>query len=95
MEVGVNLENMARPGDFPLGSPESRAAARMKLTHRHDNRKRVQFISNVCSPSPIDGSVDDSTRFHFSAWLECEDGSLFRSVCWPGVWLKLGDTAFT
>jgi hypothetical protein len=62
----------------------------MKLAHRHDNRKRVQFISNVCSPSPTDGSVDDSTRFHFSAWLECEDGSLFRTVCWPGVWLKLG-----
>ena len=36
-----------KPGDFPIGSAESRAAARMLATSREDTRKRVQIVTNV------------------------------------------------
>jgi hypothetical protein len=78
-----------KPGDFPIGSPESRAAARMQLAHRHDNRKRVQFVANVWFPHPHEGGPkQDPARFHFGTWQECEDGSLFRMVYRPGGWLR-------
>jgi hypothetical protein len=63
----------------------------MQLAHRHDDRKRVEFVHNVCFPHPIDGREPDPTRFHFGTWQECEDGSLFRTVYCPGGWLKPGE----
>ena len=36
-----------RPGDFPLGSPLSRAAARILLNSQPDSRKRIEVITNV------------------------------------------------
>lgn len=81
-----------KPGDFPIGSLESRAVARMQLAHRDDNRKHIQFIANVCIPDPeMGGRKSDPTRFHFGDWEECGDGSFFRVVHRPGGWLKPGD----
>jgi hypothetical protein len=33
-----------KPGDFPLGSERSRAAARFMLEQRTDNKERLEFI---------------------------------------------------
>ena len=46
----VNKMKSLRPGDFPLGSALSRAAARLLMKERRDTRKRVTLISNVCRP---------------------------------------------
>jgi hypothetical protein len=42
--------NGVRPGEFPLGSPESRAAARMLLKNQRDSRRRIEIVSNIARP---------------------------------------------
>lgn len=71
-----------KPGDFPIGSPESRAAARMRLFGWSDHRERIEVQHNIPRPGA------DSARFHFGAWQNCQDGKLFRLVYVPHVWLK-------
>jgi hypothetical protein len=47
MGVMITLKNVPRPEDFPIGSLESRAAARAMLAHKtRDNeyRFRVQYM---------------------------------------------------
>jgi hypothetical protein len=39
-----------KPGDFPLGSAESRAAARMAAEIRQDTRERLEFVSHIPRP---------------------------------------------
>lgn len=73
-----------KPGDFPIGSPESRAAARAQLTHWRDSRERIEIISH------IPRGKDDS-RIRFGAWQDCPDGKLLRLVYVPLVWLKRGE----
>jgi hypothetical protein len=45
-----------RPEDFPIGSVESRAAARLCAEMREDTRKRVEIVSHIprrwCGPGP-------------------------------------------
>jgi hypothetical protein len=59
--------NGARPGEFPLGSPESRAAARMFLNNQRDSRKRIEIVSNIARPDP------DSAKPHVSPWSDFGD----------------------
>jgi len=40
-----------KPGDFPIGSALSRAAARMLLKNQRDTWKRIQLVTNVLFPS--------------------------------------------
>jgi hypothetical protein len=74
-----------RLGDFPIGSPESRAAARMHLAHLRSSRKRIRIISNVA------WTETDSTHVHFGAWQEWQDGTMGQFVYVPSVWLKPGE----
>jgi hypothetical protein len=80
------------PGDFPIGSALSRAAARLLMKERRDTRKRITIISNICRP----GWDDDSTKIegwdmqpHVGPWQDCGD-TLMRVVYRPNVWLKPG-----
>lgn len=62
----------ARPGDYAIGSPQSRAAARAVLAHRFAGRKRVDLIVS----SPIPRPRGDGIRI--GEWSEGEDGTLTR-----------------
>jgi hypothetical protein len=78
------IATVLNPAEFPLGSPASRAAARMFAANRQDNRKRIQFESNVILP-PVAGSPgpEDPTTPWYGAWQECTDGTLLRFVYKP------------
>lgn len=74
-----------KPGDFPIGSAESRAAARMQLTRWNDSRKRLRIILGIPRPR------EDGSRVHFGKWQECPNGMLQQIVYVPHVWLKPGE----
>jgi len=63
-----------KPGDYALGSPESRAAARAVLEHRLAERNRggLTLITNI--PRPF------SEGIRIGEWCEGEDGLLMR-IC--------------
>lgn len=64
-----------RPGDFALGSAESRAAARALLESRTDNRERLDILIDIGVPP------DDEPRI--GEWEEGADGKLVRICVLP------------
>ena len=64
-----------KPGDFPIGSALSRAAARMLLKNQRDTRKRIELVTNVLFSSPdfTDKQELDKKNPHASAWRDCGD----------------------
>src|SRR5690349_6968017 len=65
-----------RPGDFPLGSVESRAAARMLAGKREDTKKRIEVRTNVSrytwmgdDPMPEDWGA----QLRATPWNDCGD----------------------
>jgi hypothetical protein len=68
--------NGTRPGDFPLGSPESRAAARMLLKNQRDGRQRIEIVSNIARPGV------DNAKPCMSPWSDFGD-ILMRMVYVP------------
>ena len=75
-------EARLRPGEYPLGSAQSRAAARALLERRFAGRRRIDVVSSVPRPGG-DGGIRVGT------WVECDDGSLFRlSNLPPGITIK-------
>jgi len=83
------MNSMPKPGDFPIGSLESRAAARMRLIRLNDSRKRVRIIHNIPGP------WEDNSRVHFGDWQEWKDNTLGQIIYVPHVWLRLGEAAPT
>jgi hypothetical protein len=73
----VATDLIVRPGDFPLGSLESRAAARALAGTRSDSAPRIQLIHSVHRPHL------DHRRIHVSAWGETGDGRFFRCIYVP------------
>ena len=65
-----------RPGDFPLGSVESRAAARLALDQESGDR-RIVIVSHVPRPGL------DPTKKHVGPWQACPDGRRLRVVYEP------------
>ena len=61
-----------KPGDFPIGSALSRAAARMLLKNQRDTRKRIELVTNVLFPSPncTDKQELDGTKLDASGWQD-------------------------
>jgi hypothetical protein len=59
--------NDARPGEFPLGSPKSRAAARMLLKNHRDSRRRIELVSNIARPDV------DKAKPYMSPWSDFGD----------------------
>jgi hypothetical protein len=65
-----------RPEDFPIGSPESRAAARAMLEARERGIPHVQLIIDFPRP----GAERDTT---VGPWCKTDDGTLIRTVTVP------------
>ena len=63
--------------EFPLGSAESRAAARAMLEAQERNVQRLQITH--CVPRPC----QDNSRLHVGDWQQRIDGSLLRLVYVP------------
>ena len=61
-----------KPGDFPIGSALSRAAARMLLKNQRDTRRRIELVTNVLFSSPdfTDKQELDPTKPHTSDWQD-------------------------
>jgi len=68
------------PGDFPVGSPESRAAARLLLSDRESARDRLEIISSIPRPER-NGHRNDKPRA--TPWTETPDGRLVRFLYVP------------
>jgi hypothetical protein len=73
---GVQMLSV-KPGDYTLGSPESRAAARAALERRLAERNRGGFtlITNIPRPSGDGIRIGD--------WCEGNDGTLIRFCTLP------------
>jgi hypothetical protein len=69
-------EDNARPGNYDLGSLQSRAAARAILARRIAGRKRLNIILNIGSDSESDGP-------RLGEWREGADGTLVRRCYLP------------
>jgi hypothetical protein len=78
-----------RPADFPLGSPESRAAARMQAQREQNSLKRIEIIWNVPRPQRELSPGTDNYMPHASPWQRTTDGGLMRIVYCPGEWKEL------
>ena len=61
----------SKPGDYPVGSPKSRAAARTLLEAQRAGRRRVDIVSSIPRPD-----AEDAIRI--GTWIELPDRSLFR-----------------
>ena len=74
---------------FPIGSPESRALARMRAKHIRDTRKRIEIISNIPRPQySLPPGANNSVPYA-GPWQETQDGTLLRIVYLPGEWKEL------
>lgn len=60
-----------KPGDFALGSGQSRAAARDLLERRFAARKRIEIVSTIPRPGA-------RGEIRIGEWIEGHDGTLFR-----------------
>jgi hypothetical protein len=71
-------EAMPRPGDFPLSSIESRAAARRKYEHSLKGRVRTTYLLiGLHKPN------NPRKNAQIGEWFEHPDGSLTRNVVAP------------
>src|SRR5665213_1007682 len=72
-----------RPSDYPLGSRQSRAAARAILARRLAGRKRTELIIISSVPRP------QSDGIRIGEWRECTDRTLTRiSLLPPGMTMR-------
>jgi hypothetical protein len=62
-----------RPGDYPLRSRQSRAAARSLLERRLADRKRIDFVLTSSIPRP-----PGARAINIGEWQEGADGTLTR-----------------
>jgi hypothetical protein len=63
-----------RPGDFPIGSIESRVAMRQSLENPNTRRLEIEIISNVRLLE------EDESRPARGSWNEFGDGIVLRFV---------------
>jgi hypothetical protein len=66
-----------KPGDFALGSGQSRAAARAMLERRFASRKRMEIIYSIPRPGAAEGEI------RIGDWIEGQNGMLFRTCNIP------------
>jgi hypothetical protein len=75
-----------KPNDFPIGSLESRVAARKLVNLRNKDLKRLRIISHI----PTGG--EDNSRVRFGGWQNWGEDTLAQLVYVPLVWVKPGET---
>ena len=73
-----------KPGDFPIGSALSRAAARMLLKNQRDTRRKIELVTNVLFSSSnfTDEQELNQTKPQTSDWQDFGD-VLLRFVYVP------------
>jgi hypothetical protein len=75
---------------FPIGSLESRAAARVLLGQKRSKLTRVQFFHSVRGPWRGEGPEPPDIP-KANPWFEGDDGKLVRVVYVPHVWVARED----
>ena len=70
-------DGLPRPEEFPLGSTESRAAARAMLDAQRRAVRRVQIIHSIPHPN------EDDSRPHVGHWQQWGEGGLMRLIYVP------------
>jgi len=75
-----------KPANFPVGSPESRAAARSLLRQKQSKLVRLQFLHSVPRPWYGKGPAPPDVPRAYS-WWEGKDGRMMRLVYIPHVWV--------
>ena len=76
-KVGLSeSDSRLKPGSYPLGSPQSRAAARADLERRFSARRRIEIVCSI--PRPCYES-----EITIGAWIEGPDGTLTRFINLP------------
>jgi len=76
------LESPLRPDSFPIGSPESRAAARNLLEARDKSGpERIQIVWDIWAG--VNASKDSTPSV--GPWYEQPDGRLARIIFAPGA----------
>jgi len=73
-------DSIPGPGDFPVGSIESRVAARRQVQAAIEGRVRTTFLW-----MGFEESQDQQTKARIGEWVENPDGSLTRIVFAPLV----------
>jgi hypothetical protein len=73
-----NSKGLPRPEEFPVGSAESRAAARAMLESRESSVRRVQIIMDI--PRPRREGLPET---RVGLWSEQPDGTLLRFLFVP------------
>lgn len=81
---------MLRPGDFEIGSSQSRAAARAMLAQAEARRKRIQIVTNVSLPWRGEGPEPEGWGRvpRIGPWQDCGE-CLMRIVYRPGEWMRI------
>jgi hypothetical protein len=85
------MNGLLKVGDFPVGSLESRAAARVLLVQRRSKLTRLQFSHSIRGPWRGEGPEPPDVP-RANPWVE-GDGKLFRVVYVPHVWVAREDAA--
>jgi hypothetical protein len=78
-----------KPEDFPIGSPRSRAAARMVAERTRGARELLEIISHVPRPLSALPPGTNNSMPHAFPWQEMTDGGLMRIIYCPGEWRKI------
>jgi hypothetical protein len=78
-----------KPSEFAIGSPESRALARMRAEHIRGSKRRVEIISNVPRPQHIRPPGTNNSVPYAEPWQETQGGVLMRVIYHPGEWRKV------
>ena len=73
-----NSDGLPRPDEFPLGSMESRAAARAMLEAQESGVRRLQIV--IDAPRPRREGQPDT---RVGPWCKADDGTMTRSVIVP------------
>jgi len=78
-----------KPGDFAIGSLESRAMARMRAEHIRGSKRRIEIISNIPCPQHTRPPGTNNSTPYAEPWQETQDGVLLRVIYHPGEWKRL------
>ncbi len=75
-----------KPANFPIGSSESRAAARSLLKEKQSKLVRRQFFHSIRGPWRDEGPEPPDVP-RALPWSKSGDGKLIRMVYIPHVWV--------
>jgi hypothetical protein len=87
--VHVGWRQFVRPGNFPIGSLESLAAARMRHAYLKANSRLVRMISSIPRPGT------DNSRVYFGELQKGDANTFGQQVYLPHVWVKPGEAVST